>query len=85
MHLPLGTDAQGLVGSHPQRHINFGQKSRLASARRRIKLDSVILRCAGDTAAGVDVAIVGGGPGGLASAAALVSALGSNVRVKVTC
>ena len=84
MHIPLGADTQGLVALHAQRHIKFGQKSRLADARRRIKLGAVILRCASDTAAGVDVAIIGGGPGGLASAAALVSALGSSVRVKVT-
>ena len=84
MRLPLGTDTQGFVGFHAQRHVKFG-KLRLAGARRRIKLGAVILRCANDTAAHVDIAIVGGGPGGLASAAALVSALGSNVRVKVTC
>lgn len=85
MHLPLGTDTPGLIGLHAHRHIKLGQKSRLIDARRRIKLGAVILRCASDTAAGIDVAIVGGGPGGLASASALVSALGRNVRVKVTC
>ena len=34
--------------------------------------------------ADIDVAIVGGGPGGLATAAAVLSAFGSSTRVKVT-
>ena len=39
---------------------------------------------AGDPALdSVDVAVVGGGPGGLATAAAILSALGKNTRVKV--
>ena len=31
----------------------------------------------------IDVAIAGGGPGGLATAAAMIAAFGGNVRVKV--
>lgn len=32
----------------------------------------------------VDVAVVGGGPGGLATAAAFTSAFGNSLKVKVT-
>ena len=39
---------------------------------RRIRLAASVLRCAGMKPADVDVAVVGGGPGGLASAAAIV-------------
>lgn len=51
---------------------------------RRIRLAASVLRCTGMKPADIDVAVVGGGPGGLASAAAIVSAFGGDVRVKVT-
>jgi len=35
-------------------------------------------------ATGVDVAIIGGGPGGLAAAAAVTSAFGDTLRVQVS-
>ena len=76
-------DTQGFVGFNAQHRVKLGVKSRPASGRRRIKLGAVVLRCTTGVAASVDVAIVGGGPGGLASAAALVSAFGCDVRVKV--
>lgn len=33
----------------------------------------------------IDIAIAGGGPGGLATAAAVIAAFGGNVKVKVGC
>lgn len=56
--------------------------STITSTNRRKRLTHT-LRCALSIRSEVDVAIVGGGPGGLAAAAAIVSALGDDVRVKV--
>ncbi|KAL0048045.1 hypothetical protein WJX82_006382 [Trebouxia sp. C0006] len=51
--------------------------------RKRLTQAALTLRCTLSVRSEVDVAIVGGGPGGLAAAAAIVSALGDDVRVKV--
>ena len=51
------------------------RRRRLISARRSTRM------CA--RAPDVDVAVVGGGPGGLAAAAAIKSALGADATVKV--
>lgn len=60
-----------------------GRRSNSSNRRERLTHAAPILRCAQVVPTEVDVAIVGGGPGGLASAAAIVSALGSDVRIKV--
>ena len=40
-------------------------------------------KAAGTADHDIDVAVVGGGPGGLATAAAILSAFGQHIRVKV--
>ncbi len=75
MHLYMAARLQ-----HP---AAFGRKTSSSNRRERLTHAAFILRCAQVVPSEVDVAIVGGGPGGLASAAAIVSALGNDVRVKV--
>ena len=55
------------------------ERSRHAHCRHAL----TVSRCMGLSASDIDVAVVGGGPGGLAAAAAIVSALGPKARIKV--
>ena len=71
------------VAAHLQHPAAFGTVTRSSNRRKRLTHAALTLRCAQIVPSEVDVAIVGGGPGGLASAAAIVSALGNDVRVKV--
>ncbi|KAL0018627.1 hypothetical protein WJX79_005682 [Trebouxia sp. C0005] len=75
MHLNVAANLQ-----HP---AAFGTIISSSNRRKRSTHATLTLRCAQIVSSELDVAIVGGGPGGLASAAAIVSALGNGVRVKV--
>ncbi len=71
------------VAAHLQHPAAFRTVSYCTNRRKRLTHAALTLRCAQSVRSEVDVAIVGGGPGGLAAAAAIVSALGDDVRVKV--
>jgi ribulose 1,5-bisphosphate synthetase/thiazole synthase len=73
------------VAAHLQHPAAFSTitSARSTNCRKRLTQAALTLRCAQSVRSEVDVAIVGGGPGGLAAAAAIVSALGDDVRVRV--
>jgi NADH dehydrogenase FAD-containing subunit len=74
---------QCYVAAHVQHRTALGTIVGSSQPRTRVRLAALTLRCTRVAPREIDVAIVGGGPGGLASAAAVVSALGDDVRVKV--
>lgn len=51
---------------------------------RRPELRTPVRMTAKSCATDIDVAVIGGGPGGLATAAALTSAFGNRLKIKVT-
>ncbi len=72
------------VAAHLQHPAAFSTiTARFGSNRRKRLTHADTLRCAQSARNEVDVAIVGGGPGGLTAAAAIASALGDDVRIKV--
>lgn len=65
-------------------HLRDARFQRIQTRHSAVRVRAPVKMTTKSCAAEIDVAIVGGGPGGLAAAAAITSAFGNSLNVKVT-